>query len=61
MSPKQRECLDRAAEARKVADAAADERMRKEFLDLEERWRRLADSHDHADRIDRYLSDAAEK
>ena len=51
-----RECLRKAEECRRVAESAADERTRSDFLDMERRWLKLAESYQFADRISGWIA-----
>src|SRR5262245_61449184 len=56
LSKEQRECLDRALECRGRADASTDGTARKTFLDMEQRWLRLARSYEYMERLDLFLN-----
>ena len=52
------ECMMRAAEAKRRAEAMTDLAARGEFLDLAERWIRLAQSYEFVEQIDQFLTEA---
>ena len=56
-----RECLSKAAECRRLAESTSDQRMRSDFLDMERRWLKLANSYQFADRLSDWLSEAERK
>jgi hypothetical protein len=47
-----RECLRRAEECARQAKAQFDTKFRQAFLDLEQRWLRLARSYELSERLD---------
>jgi hypothetical protein len=47
-----RECLRRAEECARQAKAQFDTKFRQAFLDLEQRWLRLARSYEFSERLD---------
>ena len=49
------DCLARAAEARRRADAARDPQVQTEYLQQEESWKRLAQCYRFAESLDRFL------
>jgi hypothetical protein len=55
-NPKVQECYDRAARARQRALDERDVERRQEHLDDEQRWLRLAQSYEFAERLDRFLN-----
>jgi hypothetical protein len=50
-----RECLRKAEECRHVAESAPDEQTRSDYLDIERRWLRLAESYQLSDRASRWI------
>jgi hypothetical protein len=48
-----RECHLSAERCRRIADAASDPQTRSDFLDLEGRWLRLAESYQFWERLSR--------
>ena len=54
-----RECLRRAEECSRQAKAQFDTKFRQAFLDLEQRWLRLARSYEFSERLD-IASDSVE-
>ena len=56
-----RECLSKAEECRRIAESTSDQRVRSDFLDMERRWLRLAESYQFADRLFIWLSEAERK
>jgi hypothetical protein len=53
-SPKVAECLDKALEARRKADAAADPDMRTSYLQMEQSWYRLANSYAFQEQLEAF-------
>jgi hypothetical protein len=51
-----RECLQCASECRRVAESASDARIRSDFLDMERRWLKLAESYQFAERISCWIA-----
>jgi len=49
------ECVSHAVEAQRRADEAADSASKREFADMADRWRRLADSYQFVERINHFL------
>jgi hypothetical protein len=54
--PKVRECLEKAAENRRKAEAATDPDMQRFYLNMEARWFGLAESYDHTRRTNEFLN-----
>ena len=54
-NPKAKECYDRADRSRQRAQDARDDRERQDYLEAEQRWLKLAQSYDLADRLDHFL------
>lgn len=50
-----RECLQRAADCDSLADRTTDAAAKRSFIDVAERWRRLAESREYIDGVDRRL------
>jgi hypothetical protein len=50
-----RNCLDRGAEAKRQAERTVDPRAKADFLRLERRWTRLAQSYQFTERLERFL------
>src|SRR5262245_54493016 len=55
VSDRIKNCLDRAAEARRQAEESADQAQKIECLRSELRWIRLARSHEFAESLERFL------
>jgi hypothetical protein len=49
------ECASHAVEAQRRADEVIDPATKREFADMADRWRRLADSYQFVERISRFL------
>lgn len=58
LSKKIADCYAHAAENRRRAEQAADPALRAEFLDLEQRWIRLAQSCEFVESVERFLLSA---
>jgi hypothetical protein len=58
MSPQVRECLTKAAEARRKGDEASDKEIKAFWREMEERWIRLAASYQQVGRTDDFLKNA---
>ena len=56
-----RECLSKAEECRRIAESTSDQRVRSDFLHMERRWLKLAESYQFADRLSGWLSEAERK
>ena len=56
-----RECLANAEQARERANAVIDPKLRADYLDIESRWMRLADSYRFVEQMERFLDDAQQK
>ena len=54
-NPKAKECYDRATRARQRALSTQDAKERQDHLDAEQRWLKLAESYDLADRLNLFL------
>jgi len=52
------ECLGRAAEARGRADDATDPILKSDYLEMELRWMRLAESYRFVEQANQFLDDA---
>jgi len=52
------DCVSHAVEAQRRADAAADLESRREYADMAGKWRRLAESYQFVERIERFLDTA---
>jgi len=50
-----RHCLHRAGECERLAELAQDREGKAAYVRLAEIWRRLAESRDFTDKIDRFL------
>ena len=50
------ECLRRATECELQAERAKDSAAKQSFLDLAERWRRIANTFEYIERVDRFIS-----
>ena len=50
------ECLAHAVESQRRSDEAMDPATKHEFADMAARWRRLAESYQFVERIDRFLN-----
>ena len=57
----QKEALHRAAECRRKADAARFADVRDHYLDMEQRWLRLAESYAFAARIQAFVDERVRK
>jgi hypothetical protein len=57
----EKEALERAAECRRKAENTRHPDIRDAYLDMEQRWLRLAESYAVAARIQRFIRDAARK
>jgi hypothetical protein len=53
-----RHCLDRAADARQLAQETIDPKRKAELLDMEQRWSRLAESYRLVEQMDLFITDA---
>jgi len=49
------ECLAHAAKAERRADEATDSTIKREAADMADRWRRLAESYQFVERVNRFL------
>jgi hypothetical protein len=54
--PKARECYAHAIAAREKAFKTDDPRARSDYLDMEKRWVRLANSYEYSDRLADYFA-----
>ena len=61
LSDKVADCLQHAAECRRRADATTDARARAEFLDMECRWLKLAESYQFTEHLSGWLSETGRK
>lgn len=59
LCPKAQECHRHAMEARRRAANTTDEKLRADFLDMEARWLRLAESYQFAASMNARLADHA--
>ena len=50
------DCLQRAAACEAQAQRATDPTAKQSFLDLAARWRRIAETFDYIERVDRFLA-----
>jgi hypothetical protein len=57
VAAKIRQCLDHAAEARHRARTEPNPQRKAEFLDMERRWLRLAESYRLLEQIERFIAD----
>ena len=48
-------CLERADQCRDAAASEADERVRQQLLDLEQKWQQVAESYQRFERLERLL------
>ena len=55
LSDNSAECVAHAVEAQRRADAAGDPASKREHSDMADRWRRLAESYQFVERIERFL------
>ena len=55
------ECLANAEQARERAKVIADPQLKADYLDIELRWLRLADSYRFVEQMERFLDDAQQK
>ncbi len=55
LSDQVRECLQRAADAKAQAEAAADPALKRSYLDLEDRWLFLSRSHMFAESLSEFI------
>lgn len=55
LGQEQTDCLERAAECRRRAEAAADAERKSFFVDMEIRWLSLARSYEYAEKLGEYL------
>lgn len=53
-----RECLGHAEDCAHQAKSEADPQLRQDFLDLEQRWLKLARSYEFADRLEAFANSA---
>jgi hypothetical protein len=53
-------CYERAAECRRSAEAAADPMVRAKYLNLENRWLRLARSYEFIEQLAAYLENTTD-
>jgi hypothetical protein len=53
------ECLQRAAECELQANQAGDPIAKQSFSDLAARWRRIAETFEYIERVDRFLASQA--
>ena len=53
-----RDCLERAAECRRKADAATVPSVRESYFEMAERWLRLADSYELLGRLRTFADNA---
>ena len=58
MLPQVRECLIKAAEARRKGDEASDKEIKAFWREMEERWTRLARSYEQVGRTDDFLKNS---
>ena len=49
------ECLQRATDCHLLAQRTTDATAKRSFLDVAERWRRIAETREYLDRVDRSL------
>ena len=49
------QCLQQAEECEALAETATDPTAKRSFVDVAERWRRIADTCEYIERIDRSL------
>ena len=54
-SPDVADCLQRAAECELQAERASEPIAKRSFLDLAARWRRIAETFEYVERVDRFL------
>jgi hypothetical protein len=54
-NPNAAECYQRAAEARRLADGCTSPDTRKDYVDIERRWLRLAQSYEYVERLTRQI------
>jgi hypothetical protein len=59
MSSEVRECLAKAAEARRKGDETSDKEIKVFWREMEERWTRLARSYEQVGTTDDFLKNAA--
>jgi hypothetical protein len=50
------DCLRRASECELEAERASDPTARQNFLDVAARWRRIAETFEYLERVDRLIS-----
>jgi len=50
------ECLQRAADCELQAERAPDPAAKQAFRDLSARWRRIAETYEYIERVDRFLA-----
>ena len=53
-----RDCRERAAECREIANGVIDENLKKQYLDIEHRWTHLVKSYVFVESLERFLLDA---
>jgi hypothetical protein len=49
------DCLQHAAECQLQAERSGDPAAKQQFLDLASRWRRIAETFEYIERVDRFL------
>lgn len=49
------ECLQHAGECELQAERSSDPTAKQSFLDLAQRWRRIAETMEYIERVDRFL------
>jgi hypothetical protein len=54
-----RECLRRAEECRRLAEAALIESTKTDYLEMEQRWLNLARSYEFSERLSRFTTTAS--
>ena len=59
LSDKVVDCLQHAAECRRIAEASTDKRIRSEFMDMEQRWLKLSESHQLTERLSGWIAETA--
>jgi hypothetical protein len=55
LSQGHRDCLKRAAESRARAESTSDKQTKRMFLDMEQKWLRLAQSYEYVERLQKFL------
>jgi len=61
LSTEIRNCHEHAERCRRLAREARDPEQEADYLELEKRWLKLAQSYEHTERITRYLDDVDRK